>query len=101
MPKLPQFKEGPSSFQLMQTRWGTLIDPVISNPINQGNLIQNVVLSSSSIINHGLGRNLQGWFLTRLRGNATVFDRQDINTIPDKTLLLTASSGVPADIYVF
>lgn len=98
---LPKFKSEDQSFSLLQTAWATQLDPVINNPLNNGNFLKNIILSSSAIINHGLGRTLQGWEITRLRGNATVYDIQDTNTQPTKTLLLIASSGVSCDLFVF
>lgn len=101
MSKLPKFPIQDQALSLLQTTWGSILNQFISNPANNSTLIKNVILSSSSVINHGLGRPLQGWEIVRLKGNATVYDNQNANAQPDKTLLLIASSGVPADILCF
>lgn len=98
---LPKFKSDDQSLSLLQTTWASQLDPVLAIPQNSGNLISNVILSTSSIINHGLERELQGWQIVRQRGNALIYDNQNANTSPDKTLLLISSSGVSVDVYCF
>lgn len=101
MAKLPYFDADDLSMVLMQEKWSQILDPVINQPHNNAVILKGVVLSSSSIINHTLGRKLVGWHIVRQRGSATVYDRQDTNDFQDKTLLLTASSGVSVDILCF
>lgn len=98
---LPKFQSDDRIFNQLQTQWSSQIDPVLNNPANQSQIISNVVLSSSSVINHGLGRKLQGWAIVRKRGNANIFDYQDTNARPEKTLLLNSSSGISVDVLVF
>jgi len=87
---------------LMQTAWATQLNPVIANPLAQGRLIQNVSLvSGANVINHQLGRKLQGWILTRQRSAASIYDTQDSNTMPALTLQLTSSAAVTVDLFVF
>lgn len=99
--KLPNFQTDDNGLQLLQDRWAAIIDPVLKLPQNSSVILKNVVLSSSAEINHTLGRPLQGWQIIRQRGKADIFDRQETNTLPDKTLLLSASSGISVDILVF
>jgi len=78
------------------------IKPLIANPFLNGRLIENVSLKvGSNSINHGLGRKLQGWSIVRKRAQAGVYDTQDENEIPDKTLLLTSDAIVSVNLYVF
>lgn len=79
------------------------VDPLLSNPENLGLLITSVILSiGSNTINHGLGRVLQGWSIVRLRNTfAQIYDTQDGNPSPAKTLLLTSDTLVTVDLYVF
>lgn len=97
---LPKFQTKDQAFSLLQTTWASKLDPIINNPANNSLLLQNIILSSSSIINHGLGRPLQG-YVVMPHGNATVYDIQYTNTQPQLTLLLVSSSGVPANILVY
>ena len=99
---LPSFKSDDLSFSLLQTKWATLINPVIDNPLVNGQILPSVSLvTGANVINHRLGRKLQGWFLTRVRGAVTIYDTQDSNTMPALTLDLNSSADVVVDIYVF
>lgn len=65
-------------------------------------VLKSVPLSTgSNTVNHTLGRTLQGWFPVRLRASATLYDTQDSNTTPDRTLMLVASAPVTVDLAVF
>lgn len=87
---------------LMQTQWAQQLDPVISNPTIQTVLLKNIALASgANVVNHKLGRALQGWYIVRLRASATVYDTQDSNQTPNLTLNLTASAPVTVDLVVF
>lgn len=98
---LPQFNSDLPVITLLQDKWASQLDPLLAQPTSHATIIQNVVLSSSSVINHTLGRNLIGYQVIRQRGAASIYDRQDTNLSPDKTLLLTSSSGVSVDILCF
>lgn len=75
---------------------------VAQSPLLGGTLLKSVTLvSGDNTIRHGLGSALSGWFVVRQRAAATIYDKQDANTIPDKTLTLTASAAVTVDLYVF
>lgn len=86
----------------MQVKWASMLEPPLSLPINSGILLQKVSLASgSNSINHLLQRKPIGWFITRQRSAATVYDTQDSNQRPELTLNLTASAAVTVDLYVF
>ena len=101
--QLPKFGTTDKSFALLQTQWAKFIDPILSLPMVQQNTLKNVVLTSGTTnrINHGLGRELQGWFIIRLRASATVYDTQDSNQTPQYTLQLVTSANVTVDLVVF
>jgi hypothetical protein len=77
--------------------------PFVSNPLAGTVLLQSVSLASgANSIPHTLGRNLLGWFITRLRGSyVQIYDTQDTNLTPSTTLALNASSAIVVDIFVF
>ncbi len=65
-------------------------------------LLQSVPLASgSNQIAHSLGRKLTGWYLTRVRASATVYDAQDSQPLPSTYLTLVASAPVTVDLVVF
>lgn len=97
--KLPQ----QLSWELASNRWSSMIDPVIANPIVNGLILKSIPLKAgSNVINHKLGRKLQGWYTVRIRNNAvTLYDTQDSNQTPNLTLNLNASVDCVIDLAVF
>lgn len=86
----------------MQTTWAQQLDPIISNPLNNSIILQNIsLITGVNVINHKLGRKLQGWTPTRIRAAATFFDQQDTNQTPQLTLVLVASAPAIIDLEVF
>jgi hypothetical protein len=77
------------------------------NTIGQNALLSGVILANQSLksgdntINTKLNRKLQGWFIIRQRGPATLYDKQDSNQTPNSTLILNSSANVSVDIFVF
>lgn len=85
-----------------QTQLGSVLQPILNNPIVLGTALKNVALNNgSTTIPTTINRTLQGWFLTRVRGQATVWDSQDSNPSPSQTLLLNSNAAVVVDIWVF
>lgn len=100
--KLPQFQSDDKDFQLLQNRWGAILNPVIGNPSNNTLILKNVtLLTGSNTINHLLGRKLQGWRISRQRSAASIYDTQDSNTMQDLTLILVTDADVSVDLEVF
>lgn len=86
----------------MQTKWANQINPVLRNPTINTLVLQDVSLSTgANSISHKLGRRLQGWYITRIRASATVYDTQDTNQTPQLTLNLVSSAPVVVDLVVF
>lgn len=78
------------------------LNPIFNTEILGGSLLPSIALTSgSNSIDHKLGRNLTGWFITRLRSASTIYDTQDSNKTPDLTLELNSSAAVTIDLYVF
>ncbi len=86
----------------LNTKWKSILDPVIADPIRQGQMLQNVVLSSGkNAINHGLQRNLTGWFIVGINAIASIYDEQASNQTPQLTLVLVSNSKVTVNLWVF
>lgn len=99
---LPILQTSSKDIQLMQTGWSQQLNPLISNPSLQSIILKKISLTSgANVINHLLGRNLQGWRIVRLRALASIYDTQDSNTTPQLTLQLVASAPVVCDLEVF
>lgn len=90
------------SWDMAQSVWARSIEPVLNNPLNNVVVLSSVQLTAgNNVVNHKLGRNLQGWFITRVRAASTVYDTQDKNQTPQLTLNLNSSANVVVDIAVF
>lgn len=82
-----------------KNKWAQSLNPVLANSILSGNIVQNQrLIAGANIINHGLGRVLQGWFITDQNGVATIYRSQPMNA---STLTLTSSAIVTCSLWVF
>ena len=99
---LAKFQSEDKSLMLLQTAWASVLDPLLKNATNNCSVLSSVQLQvGSNVINHKLGRKLQGWSIVRQRAAASVFDTQDVNPTPALTLTLTSSAAVVVDLLVF
>lgn len=90
------------NWNLGQDQWSAILNPIIKNPMNQMSILKSISLvTGTNVINHKLGRPLQGWIPTRVRAAATFYDQQDTNETPDLTLILVSSGNVVIDLSVF
>lgn len=99
---LPIAKSDDKDLMLMQTTWSAQLNQLLQNPCNIGMLLKEVSLvNGANVINHKLGRKLQGWAIVRKRASADIYDTQDTNNKPSLTLLLQSNANVTVDLYVF
>lgn len=85
----------------MQTKWKSQIDPILGNPLNNMSLLQNVALANgTNIINHKLGRTMQGWVIADIQGVASIY-RPSTAPFNDLTLTLVSSAAVTVNLGVF
>ena len=99
---LPIYKLDDKDVMMLQTNWASAINPVLNNAFNNGLLLKDQSLAvGANVINHKLGRKLQGWVLTRVRAASSIYDTQDTNQSPQLTLNLQSSAAVVVDLYVF
>lgn len=84
---------------LMQTQWASYLNPLLANPLSQGVFLPNVQLATGvNVINHLLGRKMQGWLITDINAAVTVFRSAALNNL---TLTLTASGPAVVSLYGF
>lgn len=100
MASLPIFTTTIKDLSLMQTKWASQLNPLLSNPLNQPGFIKNVTLIANTplAINHLLGQVQQGWFITDIDSNATVWRTQPFNKL---TLTLEASANTTINLTVY
>lgn len=92
-----------SDLNRVQSRLQDALLPITSSSIIDGLLItgQELASGTTSIISHGLGRNIKGWIVVGKNAAQHVYDVQSSNDNPDKFLYLTAGGTVTVDLWVF
>jgi hypothetical protein len=90
------------NLDMMQTSWAQQLNPIIADPYLHAIILKSVSLvTGTNVINHKLGRNMQGWQIVRQRSSATFYDTQDTNQQPTLTLTLVASAPCVVDLRIF
>lgn len=88
-------------WDLARTKWASVINPFLANPLSNGLFVKASLVSGLNVINHGLGRVLQGYLIVMNDASATFYDQQQKNSKPQLTLELIASAPANVTIYVF
>lgn len=87
---------------LMQNRWKSILDKLLTNPSLQSNILKDVQLAIGlNVVNHLLDRNLIGWRIIGINAPATIFDSQANNQTPQTTLILNSNAKVMISLEVF
>jgi len=91
-PKLP--------WELAQTKWASIINPIISLPILNGNQISNITLKANVplVVNHLLQRMPQGWFITDNTADASIWRAAVYNNL---TITLEASANTTISFWIY
>jgi hypothetical protein len=88
--------------ELMQSQWAATLNPLLASPLADASILSNVALvSGPNTINHKVGAKLQGYVVVLNSANATFYDNQSTNPMPDKTLIIVASAPTTVSILVF
>jgi hypothetical protein len=79
------------------------LKPVTGSPMANSTILTKVTLTAGSVtqVPTLINRNIQGWYIIRLRANAVVWDSQDANTSSTQTLALNTTANVVVDLVVF
>jgi len=86
-------------WELMNPILASVLNPIIASPLSSALILKNIQLKiGTNIINHGLGRLMQGWFLTDVNGSAVIFRSASMNAL---TLTLTSNAVVTVSIGCF
>jgi hypothetical protein len=100
---LPSFNTQIVELSLMQSAWATQLDPILAQPLSKANKLTNISLvSGDNVINHKLGRKLQGWLVIGMHNSfVQLYDKQTTNNMNDLTLILNSSGTGLIDLLVF
>lgn len=87
-------------WELANNLWAQSLNTIIVNPILQGQVISGISLATTTpkTINHGLGRQMIGWFPIDNSANATVWRTSVFNS---QTITLEASAATTIALWVF
>ncbi len=89
-------------WETARTKWKSILDILLGNPSLDSIILNDVPLKNGfTTVNHKLGRKLIGWRIIRLNAIATIYDQQNTNQMPDKTLILVSNASVIASLEVF
>lgn len=82
-----------------QNKWAAVLNPIIANPITNPIILTRITLASgSNVINHKLQRPMQGWMITDLNANVTIYRSAPMNS---ETITLTSSGAAIINLAVF
>jgi hypothetical protein len=97
MAKLPQNQ----TLAQLQSKWPSQLNPVLANLLINGQLLTDqALINGTTVVNHMMGRQLNGWFLVAPQGAATVYQAaQQPN--PTLTLTLVSDAAITTGIWVF
>lgn len=101
MPPLPIFNTQIREFSMMQTKWASVLNPLLSNPLSKSFLLEDIALSvGDNVINHLQDRILNGYMVVGMRGGfSQIYDKP--SPTPNLTLILNSSAAVTVSLVVF
>lgn len=87
-------------WELAQTKWSSILNPILALPMLNGNQVQGVALTASAplAVNHLLGRMPVGWFLTDNTANAVVWRAQPFNQF---SIILESDADTLVSFWIF
>lgn len=70
--------------------------------LNGGVFVKDQLIGTSdTYVEHGLGRESQGYIVTKRNGSGVVYTSTTTNSRPKLELILRASASVTVDLYIF
>lgn len=89
-------------WELANPKWAATLNPVLANPLINGSILSGIKLKTGfNLVNHLLGRKLQGYIVVLKDANVDIYDSQAVNPYPDLTVVLNASGAATISLYVF
>jgi hypothetical protein len=97
--KLPFLQTQVKDLSLMQSRWISILNPVLENPTTNLTILKNVSLvSGDNTVPHLLQQMQQGWVILDINAAATIYRYAPFT---DTYLYLHASAPVTINLGVF
>lgn len=96
---LPIFKSDDDNSMLMQTKWASMLNPLLNKPLSTSGILKSIALTTgTNVINHKLGRVQQGWIIADIDGAAQIYRSEPFN---DKQLTVVTSAPCIVTLIVF
>jgi len=96
---LPYFQTKDPTLSQLQTNWISKLNPLLGNILANGNFLPDVsLINGVTVINHKLGRMMQGWIIADVNVGASIYRSAPLN---DKTLTLTSGAACVVSLWVF
>lgn len=101
LPQIPLLNTGDYKLDQIQKNIAQAVSNILKIPYLNGSEIKNVSLLSSDVnsINHKLGRKYQGYFITSLNANSTVWISNTNES--ETTINLSCSADCSINIWVY
>jgi hypothetical protein len=97
--QLPKIPSQDPVMQLMQTKWASILNPLLAQPLSSNAILNNITLKTGdNVINHLLARTMQGWIISDINAACTIYRTAPFNS---STLTLNASAPCVVDLVVF
>lgn len=103
IPQLRRIRSSDNNIRQLQDATDAVFKVIIDKAILDGNLLQDIPLDSAILnsVDHKLGRSPRGYIVVRSNANSNVWDSQDVNPMPTKTLNLNCDVNVTISLWVF
>lgn len=100
---IPRVQTPDRAFNQYQANVQNALAPVLACAIPVGAQLKSIsLIMGDNVVNTGLGRQLNGWFIVRLRAPASLYDKYDTQSQPkDQSIVINASAACVADIWVY
>lgn len=98
---LQYYQTKDTQVNMLQNAWKAQLDVMLANPLFKGRQLSATLINGITVINHGLSRKLQGWFIVGIDGAATIYDSQASNQHQDLTLVLNSNAAVTISLWVY
>ena len=94
------FQSSDQDLMLMQKSWASQINPVLSNVFLQGSFLTNINLVANTplVINHYLGKQMNGWLVV---DNTAFCEVKRIAPLNNSTLTLEANATTSISLWCF
>lgn len=84
---------------MQTTKWKSLLDPLLTNPLNNVIILKDVELAlGNNIVSHKLGKKPQGWLIVDIDAASIIYRYQEST---DVFLYLNASAAATISLGVF